>query len=256
VNPVGKITDWESFERFPWPVPSDLDFSLLDRACEVLPDGMQILLLVVGFFEPISFLMGLETLSYAIADDPELVTAVKERASKLVMAQVETALQHDQVGGIWIGDDLGFNTATQVAPDWLRVNIFPGYKRIIDLAHREGRLLFLHSCGNLEAVMDDLIDLGIDAKHSFEDKIMPVEEVYQRWGERVGILGGVDMDILARGTQEQVRHRTREILDVCGANGGFALGSGNSIADYVPPANFLAMLDEGRKWSEHYFGRG
>jgi uroporphyrinogen decarboxylase len=102
--------------------------------------------------------------------------------------------------------------------------------------------------------MEDLIRLGIDAKHSFEDKIQPVEEVYRQWGERIALIGGVDMDILARGTQEQVCCRTREILDVCGPDGGYALGSGNSVTDYIPTANYLAMLDVGRQWNKEHFG--
>jgi len=65
--------------------------------------------------------------------------------------------------------------------------------------------------------MDDLIhDVGIDGKHSYEDKIRPVEKVMEVWGGRMSVLGGVDMDILARGTEQQVRERVRQILDFCG----------------------------------------
>ena len=85
-------------------------------------------------------------------------------------------------------------------------------------------------------LMDDLIDdVGIDAKHSFEDKILPVEEAYRRWGDRIAILGGVDMDVLGRGTEEQVRARTRQILEVCGVKGtGYCLGTGNSVRQLHP----------------------
>ena len=104
-------------------------------------------------------------------------------------------------------------------------------------------------------IMDDICDLGIDAKHSFEDKIMPVEEVYRRWSDRVGIVGGVDMHLLTVGTKEQIRKRTREILDACGGHGRYVLGTGNSVANYVPIKNYLTMLDEGRKWNKENFGR-
>jgi uroporphyrinogen decarboxylase len=53
------------------------------------------------------------------------------------------------------------------------------------------------------------------------------------------------MVVLARGTSEQVRARTREVLEACMPGGGFALGSGNSVANYVPIENYLAMLEEG-----------
>jgi uroporphyrinogen decarboxylase len=113
----------------------------------------------------------------------------------------------------------------------------------------------LHSCGNVYAVMEDLIAAGIDAKNSFEDKILPVDQVYQRWGERVALIGGVDMNLLASGDEAQVRARTRQILDICGPGGHYVLGTGNSVANFLPLQNYQAMLDEGRKWNKEHFGR-
>lgn len=124
-----------------------------------------------------------------------------------------------------------------------------------NLAHNHNKLAILHSCGNLEAIMDDICDTGVDGKHSFEDKIMPVEEAYRRWSDRIGIIGGVDMNLLAKGTEEEVRKRTTEILNVCGPNGRYVLGTGNSVASYIPIRNYLAMLDEGRQWNLKFFGR-
>jgi uroporphyrinogen decarboxylase len=103
--------------------------------------------------------------------------------------------------------------------------------------------------------MGDLIDLGIDAKHSFEDKVMPVEDVYRRWGEQVALIGGVDVHLLASGTEAEVRRRTREILDACGSGGGYVLGTGNSVANYIPLRNYLAMVDEGWRWNYEHYGR-
>jgi uroporphyrinogen decarboxylase len=254
VSPTGRVANWEDFERFPWPSRDDLDYSMLDYACHVVPEGMKIMVQTLGLFEPLYCLMGLETLSFVLYDEPDLVNEFVSQVIDLLMAQVEVAMQHEQVGGVWMGDDLGYNSGPFVSPSILREVIFPGYQQLIDLTHRHGRVFFLHSCGNLRAIMEDLIRLGIDAKHSFEDKIQPVEEVYRQWGERIALIGGVDMDILARGTQEQVCCRTREILDVCGPDGGYALGSGNSVTDYIPTANYLAMLDVGRQWNKEHFG--
>ena len=92
--------------------------------------------------------------------------------------------------------------------------------------------------------MPDLAgDVGIDAKHSFEDVIQPVEEFHRQWGARIAALGGVDVDLLARGTEEAVARRTREILQACAPVGGYAAGSGNTITNYVPIDNYLAMVE-------------
>jgi uroporphyrinogen decarboxylase len=163
----------------------------------------------------------------------------------------------DNVELVLLSDDLGFNSSTLVSPDVLRRYVLPYYKKVVDITHEAEKIMVFHSCGNMYKLMDDLIDdVGIDSKHSFEDKILPVEEVYRKWGDRIAILGGVDMDLLGRGTEEAVRARTREILDVCGARGtGYCLGTGNTAANYIPKQNYLAMLDEGRRWNLEHFGK-
>ncbi len=68
------------------------------------------------------------------------------------------------------------------------------------------------------------------------------------FGARIGVIGGIDVDFLCRATEEQVRARVRETLDACMPGGGYVLGTGNSVANYIPVQNFLAMVDEGHRW--------
>lgn len=253
IDSQGPIQTWEEFERFPWPRVQDLDFSLLDCANRIVPDGMKIFVLLSGVFDLTSWSMGFENFAIALYDQLDLVKAIVRRVTEILIYQVETALQYENVGGIWLGDDLGFQSGTLIQPDMIRKIILPQHRHLIELTHNQDRLFFLHACGNLEMIMPDIIATGIDAKHSFEDKILPVEKAYQRWGEEIGIVGGLDMDLITRGSEEDIRRRTREVLDVCGAKGGYALGTGNSVADYVPARNFLIMVDEGRKWNEEHF---
>ena len=95
--------------------------------------------------------------------------------------------------------------------------------------------------------MEDLIsDVGIDGKHSFEDAILPITEAKRRYGKRVSLIGGIDMDFLCRSDELSIRKRVRETLGQCLPGGGYCLGTGNTVANYVPLDNYLAMLDEGR----------
>ena len=95
--------------------------------------------------------------------------------------------------------------------------------------------------------MDDLIDdVGIDALHSFEDTILPVTEAKAQYGDRIALLGGLDVDFMCRATEEQVRERARRTLDRCMPGAGYCLGTGNSVANYIPLNNYLEILDEGR----------
>ena len=129
-------------------------------------------------------------------------------------------------------------------------SIFPWHKRIVAIAHEAGKPFVLHACGNLEQVMNDLIDeVHIDAKQANEDAIMPIEEVKRRWGDRVAILGGLDLGFLCTATPPQVAERTKRILDACAPTGGFALGTGNTVSNYVPIENYLAMVNALHEWN-------
>ena len=89
---------------------------------------------------------------------------------------------------------------------------------------------------------DIIVDLKYDGKHSYEDKIMPMEEAYNKWSSRIAIIGGIDIDFLCRSTPEEVYGRAREMLERSREKGGYALGTGNSLPYYIPEENYLAMI--------------
>ena len=246
----GPIQTLADFERYPWPEPDNAcDYELFEMVVRNLPAGMKIVGGAAGgVFEHGSWLMGLEPLSFAVYDSPQLVKVLFERVGTLLLEIDKRLLEIGGIGALRMGDDMGFKTATMLSPDLMRQHVFPWQKRIVRLAHDQGLPFVLHSCGNLEAVMDDLIGfVGIDAKHSFEDVIMPVTEAKRRYGQRIAVLGGVDVDFLSRHSEHEVRGYTRDLIEQCAPGGGWALGTGNSVANYIPVRNYLAMLDEGRK---------
>lgn len=247
------ITTWEQFERYPWPEVTPATFATLEAVSRHLPDGMRVAaLLPGGVFENLTFLMGFETFSYALADQPDLVAAIAEKVGEILYQAVQTTASMGFVCAHWLNDDMGFKGGTMASPGVLEQYVFPYQRRIVEILHRNDKPVLLHSCGRLDGIMDTLIDhVGIDAKHSFEHGITPVWEAKQKWGQRVALLGGVDMDVLARGTEEQVRAYTRRCIEGCAPGGGWALGSGNTVANYIPLPNFLAMLDEGRRYGRY-----
>ncbi len=242
----GSIRSWADFERYPWPTIEQMDFFPFEYVSQHLPDGMGLFLSHSGGpLEVLTRLMSYEGLSLALYDDPSLVKAVAERVGSLMEQMYVHLLQLDHVIGLFPGDDMGFRTATLVAPKSLRTYTLPWHKRFAEMAHARGLVYCLHSCGNLATIMEDLIeDVKIDAKHSYEDVIIPVEDFQARYGERIGVIGGLDVDRLAAGTSEQVRARTRQLKEICGGRGRYVLGSGNSIPNYIPVENYLAMVDE------------
>lgn len=244
----GIITTWEDFEKYHWPSLDDVDNWAMDFVSANLPDGMGILACPsAGIFEiGLNILFGAETLSYLLYDNPELVKAVFDRAGQLIYDCYKSLMGIDKVVGFFQGDDLGYKTATIIAPKFLREYVLPWHKKLAQLAHDNGLFYILHSCGNLEVIMEDLIeDVKIDAKHSFEDEIMPVTEFKAKYGDRITVIGGVDVDKICRLDEPELRVYVRNIVDKCMPNGGYILGTGNSVTNYVPLKNYLTVLDEG-----------
>ncbi len=242
----GSIQSWEDFERYPWPKVEEMDFFPFEYLNANLPDGMGLLTCHAGgIFEHLSWIMSLEGLGLALIDDPGLVRAVSNQIGGLFLSFYKHLLDLDRVAAIFAGDDMGFRTGTLISPSDLRKYCLPWQARFAAMAHGKGIPYHLHSCGNIMAVMEDLVEtVGIDGKHSFEDAILPVEEFQARYGDRIAVLGGLDVHILASSTQDGVRQKTRALIEACGKRGRYAIGSGNSIPSYVPVENYLAMIDE------------
>ncbi len=241
---TGPIQTLEDFEQFAWPRQADVDYSQAEEFARELPSGMGCIAYVSGVFEWSSWLMGLEPFMLALYEAPDLVRALTDRVGQLIYDALVPFTQMQHVIAFWVGDDLGFKTSTLISPAHLQEYVLPWHRKYADLAHRANRPYLLHSCGNISSIMEDLAnDICIDAKHSYEEVIEPVEDFHMKWRHKVAAIGGVDIDLLARGTEEQVRNRTLQILNSCAPDGAYCAGSGNSVTNYVPVNNYLAMVE-------------
>jgi uroporphyrinogen decarboxylase len=92
--------------------------------------------------------------------------------------------------------------------------------------------------------MDKIIDCGVNALHPIEPKAMKIKEVKERYGNKLCLIGNVDVDMLSRATSEEIRKYVRKNIEEVGYNGGYCVGSGNSVPEYVNPENYKAMIDE------------
>jgi len=246
----GLISTWEEFEKYPWPDVKKVNYRMYEIASKNLPEGMKMMVCPSsGVFEISSeALLGFENMSYLIYEDFALVEAVFNKVGELIFNFYKNVVDIENVEGFFQGDDLGFKTATFLSPPHLRKLVIPWHKKFSELAHEKGKMYWLHCCGNVLELMDDFIDyVEIDAFHSFQDEIIPVGEFKKLYGEKIAVLGGVDVDKLCIPDKDELRRYVRDILDKCMPE-RYALGSGNSIANYIPPENFLIMLDEGYRY--------
>lgn len=243
-NEGSVITDRASFERYAWPQVGTLDWGYLDTAAAALAPG-QVLMASgpCGVLENVIALMGFERMCELLSDDPDLVQDVFDKVGGCLLAYYQRVVGHPAVGFLMSNDDWGFKTQTMLSPKQMRRFVFPWHERIVQTAHAAGKPAVLHSCGHLAPVMDDVIDgMKYDGKHSYEDGILPVEQAWERWGSRIAILGGIDLDYLCRTPAAAVRARAAAMLAKTGGR-GWAAGTGNSVPEWVPREAFFACIE-------------
>jgi uroporphyrinogen decarboxylase len=237
------ITDWASFEAYEWPDPDSFDYSRLKDIEPFLPKGMKLMVMGPGgVLENAMELIGYDNLCYMLYDEPELAEAVFNEVGSRLVRYYENAMEYSSVGLLMSNDDWGFNTQTFLSLKDMRRLVFPWHTRIVETAHKHKKPAVLHSCGYLQDVMEDVIEvMKYDGRHSYEDVILPVEECYRRWGGRIAILGGMDMDFMVRRNTDDIHARARAMLELADQKGGYALGTGNSVPEYLPLEHYLAL---------------
>jgi uroporphyrinogen decarboxylase len=241
----GPITSFAALRDFPWPDPDEIDLSFVEEAAALLPPRMGIIAIIGKIFTSVWMLMGLERFAIATVEEPDLVAAVFERVAKIQVRVCERCAAIPRVGGLWMSDDVAYTEGLLVSPTVLREHLFPPYRHVGDICREEGIAYIYHSDGDLTAVMDDILACGFHGLHPIEPKAMDARALKRRWGDRLALLGNVEMDLLARGTPEQVRARTEANIRDLGYDGRYGVGSSNSVSYYVPLENYLAMRDAG-----------
>ncbi len=247
----GPIQTRDDFNKYPFDEIPAIFWNTykphLDAIRAVLPPGMKAYGgCGYGIFEASQDLVGFEPLCLMQYMDSDLFSDVFRKIGDLyVTLWSKMIADYSDIFVFYrMGDDLGYKTSTMLSPDTIRDYILPQYKRVIDLVHAADKKFLLHSCGCIFDVMEDIIGLGIDAKHSNEDQIAPFDKWIEMYNSRIGLFGGIDLntlclkkyddvylEVLEKGTE--FRKKTR----------GYGIGSGNSIPEYVPADGFRAMVD-------------
>jgi len=248
----------DDLERYPWPDPDTIDPAVIEAAAararwlrEETPFVVCARHPVFGVFELGCWMCGFDDFLYRLAAEPEFVA----RFFEIVLAYQKrvNALYYGAVGR-WAhfttsGDDFGTQTGPFLSPRMFREMVAPFLaERIRDVARWTDAVFFHHTCGSVRALVPDLIACGVRILNPIQPHAEGMEPAAMKrdFGDALTFYGAIDTQrLLPRGTPEEVRAGTREVIRALGEGGGYVLSAAHTLQDDVPEENIVAMYREG-----------
>jgi len=184
--------------------------------------------------------VGVEQFCYYLADCPGIINELLEMHTVMCITWLEHLPADHGIEVVMAGDDIAFRSGPFLSPKWFEANYFPRMARIHEVAHEKGIKVMFHSDGDLNAILEQLVEAGIDGLNPIEVLAgMDVGDIHRRHPQ-LFMCGGIDVSqLLPFGEPREVYDATRRTIDA--AEGRIMVGSSTELHNDVPLANFLAM---------------
>ncbi len=206
-------------------------------------DLFRVFYLGFSLYERAWTLRGMENLMLDFIEQPAFVHELLRRIADYNIAQVKQALTYD-IDAVYFGDDWGQQHGLQMGPALWREFIFPELKRMYGAVRDAGKYVFIHSCGDVDELFDDLIGIGLNCFNPFQPEVMDVPALIKQYRGRLAFHGGLSTQrTLPYGTPEDVRAETRQLISL-GQKGGYILAPAHAVEGDVPLENLLAFINE------------
>ena len=243
------VTDVAEVENFDWPDPSKYISREECRAVvEAAPQDRAILGVVwSAHFQDACAAFGMENALMNMMAEPEIFRAVIDRITEFYLQAngIFYEATRGKLDAVLIGNDFGSQQCLMLSRDLIREFVWPGTRRLVQQAKSYGLKVIHHSCGAIQELIPDLMELGVDVIHPIQALAhgMSAEELHEKFAGQVAFCGGVDaQDLLVRGTPEEVSRRVRE-LAVLFPTGLVISPSHEAILPDIDPANIEAFFD-------------
>ncbi len=198
----------------------------------------------IGFslYERAWTLRGMTSLLMDFYDDPQFVHTLLTAIVDYNIAQVEKALTYD-IDAVYFGDDWGQQRGLQMGPRLWHEFIYPQLKRMYAAVKDAGKVVFIHSCGDVDELFDDLVSIGLDCFNPFQPEVMDVFALMKQYHGRLTFHGGMStQQTLPYGSVDDVVDATQRLL-AAGANGNYIFSPAHAVEGDVPVENMVAMID-------------
>jgi uroporphyrinogen decarboxylase len=246
--PLSNLTTLVEIENYPWPDPAAYDFA---QAGQVAREWGSRYALRGPYWKPlfcqVCALFGMEEAMVRMAVEPKVFEAVLEQVFQYTFEFCRHLLDAcgEALPILCLGDDFATQRGLMISPEQWRKFLKPRYAQLFDLGQRAGKFVWFHSCGDVTAVLPDLIDLGVDVWETVQLHTLPLspEQLKREYGRHLTFFGGVNTQRLPFLTPEEVRAEVVRCIEVLGRDGGYICGPDHHVKPDVPAANAVAIFE-------------
>ncbi|MGQ9632448.1 MAG: uroporphyrinogen decarboxylase family protein [bacterium] len=248
------LEDWDNIDKYSWPDPDDPGFY---EGMEGRFEGSEGKYVVTGIFmllfERMHSLRGMENVLAELYTERKRMEYLADGIVEYDLAVIRNISSRfpGRIHGFTFTDDWGSERATFISPDMWRDFFKPRYARIFDAAHSAGWHVWMHSCGKVNGIIGDLIDIGLDVINLQQPRALGIEEIGRKFRGKICFESLCDIQhTLPFKGREEIREEAKLLLEEWATErGGFILsdyGDGEAIG--VPQWKKEVMLEAFREF--------
>lgn len=257
-HPLAHIESIEELDSYDWPDPDMFDVAFTEEDIALSQEYAIIGGEWAPFYHEAEELVGTEKFLMMLYEDPELAEALLDRCLDFHL-QINERLFSEYAKYIdvyWFANDMGVSRGMLMSPDMWRKVFKPRQKKLADQGHRYGLKTAYHSCGDISAIIPDLIEIGIDILNPIQVSCAGMEpvELKRKYGGKIVFFGGIDYNqLLSHGTVEEVRTGVEKMIDILGYDRQMIVApSHDLLMEEVPAENMVALYETARQYSPKY----
>jgi uroporphyrinogen decarboxylase len=237
-----------SLEGYALPDPHDpRRYQGLSSFVAAHPDRFRLISHAFTLFERAWTLRSMPELMIDMVEAPEWVEELLDALTAFNAQVIQDLLTYD-VDGFLFGDDWGHQQGLLFSPGLWRRLIKPRLALVIGMVKRAGKAAFVHSCGKVQDLFPDLIEIGLDVFNPFQPDVMDIYDIKRRFGNRLAFYGGMSVQhTLPHGTPHEIRAEARRLMDEIGRGGGFIIAPSHHMPGDIPVENMVAFIEAVRQ---------
>lgn len=245
LDAVSALDDWDKLDAVLADFP-DPNYPGLIPAAPPAGNTYRVAVWWYWLFERLWSLRGMENALCDFYESPEQVHRMFRALTDFYKVMLTRTRKELKADAVWTSDDIGVQTGPFFSVEIFREFFKPYYKELIEHAHSLGMHFWMHSCGNIQSFIPDLIEIGLDVLHPIQTYTMDEREIARLYGDKLCIWAGFDVQrTIPYGTTDEVRQEVRRLIDTYyRQDGRLILTCGNALTADTPYESLEALLDE------------